>query len=88
MEIFKFNQKNIINVCRELKELVNDDLKIKDYTEYSIMYDANKQEFYIINTFNTEAWINSTNVLYFSFHHYGIDGKVTIKYLKEKIFNM
>lgn len=88
MEMFKFNQKNITNVCRELKELVNRDLRTRDYTEYSIMYNANDQEFYIINTFNTNAYINSTNVLYFSFHHYGIDGNVTIKYLKEKIFNM
>lgn len=88
MEQFKFNTINLQNVCRELKKEINRNINHNDYIEFSIMYDVNKQEFYYCNTLLTQKYESNGDVLYHSYHHYSIDGKVTIKELKTKIFNM
>ena len=88
MEMFKFNKSEIQDLCRDLKAKVNRSVRNADYCEYAIMYNGNREYFYICETIEVEELEAKGSVLYHSFSHYSIDGLVTIKGLKEKIFKM
>lgn len=88
MKMFKFNKGEITNLCRDLKTKVNRGIKNNKYIEYPIMYNCNEEYFYIGETDNVEKLEANGDLLYCSFSHYSVDGKVTIKWLKDKIFEI
>lgn len=88
MEMFKFNKKEIENLCRDLKTKINRNIRTKGCYQYPIMYNVNEECFYMCEVNEVEKLEANGNLLYCTFSHYSVDGKVTIKWLKDKIFRM
>ena len=86
--VYKLIQKNIDEVCRGIAKETNFNVEKGLYTQFSIMYDIKKDEFYYCDTINTYLYSKQGDRLYFGYHWETKYGEVTIPYLQEMIFNI
>lgn len=81
MEKFKMDRENLLNVCRDVKNFINDNVANNGSATINVIYDTYKNEFYC--TTLEENCIASGNCFYKKCVYYR---KVTIKYLMWDIF--
>lgn len=89
VEKFKINNEIKTDVCRELKNLIKNDLKTNEYIEYAIMYNVEKQKFFITDTSHIQKLEFEGNCFYKLITVYKADeDKITIKSLIPQIFGI
>lgn len=91
MQVYKIKTTNIIkrNLAKEIKKAIKEKFLSDDYFECMIFYDPTygKESFFIVDTIETEKYINYGYVYYKDFQYYRKDGNITLKKIEENIFN-
>ena len=82
---FKINNEVKENLGRELKKSFKEAFKNNDYIEFAIMYNTDKERFFITETFNIAELEYKGNV-YYKTVTANKEDKITIKNLIAEIF--